>query len=640
MAGQELILTTVLSIVFNNISFDSTQVGEPNRLLRIEEMAADLKDQHLVIATTQNYPLSYAVLVNGTLVGDGVAFSFVKLLQDKYGFRYSVVVPDEDIMGTGNTGIFGVLNSGKADLAAAFLPVVPDGQQVIKYSRNLDTGEFVVLMKRPKESAQGSGLLAPFTLGVWLLILISLIAVGPIIYLLILLRHWLCPIDEKNKTFPLPSCVWFVYGALLKQGSTLSPVSDSARLLFATWWIFITILTAFYTANLTAFLTLSQFTLPIQKAEDIQKYNWVTRKGNAVEHAAMDIEETNTRAQHGQFVTDNNTEILDYYVKKKEYLFIMEKPIVDHLMYGDYLDKSRKGIPESDRCTFVITSWSVITRARAFAYNMNFKWKEVFDHTLQYLVEAGIIKYRLQEGLPNTEICPLNLNSKERQLQNSDLWTTIYEQLISKILKMSLTIQQMISDAKKLAGRLKDDENVADVLLNETHAINKKIDAMKQFQEEVEVLNEVARQRPHSQLIANIQQENRHLREIQHENRELRAALEEHQTALEHIMSKYRQHTSQQLTKSRIDFKSLQEKRYSEMIKQQAEKIQEMAAVMNEAALLDEKNASKDMELLTRLKTENKGLRELLEISCKFGSLGKQMMATTMEDKDVQTDKT
>lgn len=90
-------------------------------------------------------------------------------------------------------------------------------------------------------------------------------------------------------------------------------------------------------------------------------------------------------------------------------------------------------------------------------------------------------------------------------------------------------------------------------------------------------------------------------------------------------MSKYRHHTSQQLSKTRIDFKSLQEKRYSEvkfhifdsskkqlirlfysqMIKQQAEKIQEMAAVMNEAALLDEKNASKDMELMSRLKTEN-----------------------------------
>lgn len=45
---------------------------------------------------------------------------------------------------------------------------------------------------------------------------------------------------------------------------------------------------------------------------------------------------------------------------------------------------------------------------------------------------------------------------------------------------MSITIQQIITDAKRLAGRLKERDSVADVLLNETHAINKKIDAMKQ----------------------------------------------------------------------------------------------------------------------------------------------------------------
>lgn len=61
-----------------------------------------------------------------------------------------------------------------------------------------------------------------------------------------------------------------------------------------------------------------------------------------------------------------------------------------------------------------------------------------------------------------------------------------------------------------------------------------------QFQEDVEHLNDIANQKPHSQLIANIQNENRHLKEIQQENRELRSALEEYQTTLEHIMFKYR----------------------------------------------------------------------------------------------------
>lgn len=61
---------------------------------------------------------------------------------------------------------------------------------------------------------------------------------------------------------------------------------DSARLIFATWWIFIMILTSFYTANLTAFLTLSKFTLPIKRIEDIanNEYRWISSEGSAVEY--------------------------------------------------------------------------------------------------------------------------------------------------------------------------------------------------------------------------------------------------------------------------------------------------------------------------------------------------------------------
>lgn len=45
---------------------------------------------------------------------------------------------------------------------------------------------------------------------------------------------------------------------------------------------------------------------------------------------------------------------------------------------------------------------------------------------------------------------------------------------------MSLTIQQIIVDAKRLAGRLKERDTITDCLLTQTHAISKKIDAMKQ----------------------------------------------------------------------------------------------------------------------------------------------------------------
>ena len=54
-------------------------------------------------------------------------------------------------------------------------------------------------------------------------------------------------------------------------------------------------------------------------------------------------------------------------------------------------------------------------------------------------------------------------------------------------------------------------------------------------------------------IILGIQQENRHIRQLQHENKELRAALEEHQNAIELIMSKYRQHITCLMHSSKPD---------------------------------------------------------------------------------------
>lgn len=45
---------------------------------------------------------------------------------------------------------------------------------------------------------------------------------------------------------------------------------------------------------------------------------------------------------------------------------------------------------------------------------------------------------------------------------------------------MSLTIQQILLDAKRLASRLKEHDSAADALLSQTQSVYKQIDAMKQ----------------------------------------------------------------------------------------------------------------------------------------------------------------
>ncbi|EGI57492.1 FGFR1 oncogene partner 2-like protein [Acromyrmex echinatior] len=201
--------------------------------------------------------------------------------------------------------------------------------------------------------------------------------------------------------------------------------------------------------------------------------------------------------------------------------------------------------------------------------------------------------------------------------------------------EMSLTFQQIILDAKKLVIRISDHENTADTLISEVEAVCGQIDNMKQYQEEVEILNTEAKQRPHLQLIAGIQRENKHLREIQAENKELRNALEDHQHALELIMSKYRQQTASLLRLNKTDYSSMHNSKYANIITSQAEKINEMAAVMKTAAALDEENELKEKEAFHSLKEENATLREIVNIANKYGSLNKEC---SVESKTVQTD--
>ena len=118
---------------------------------------------------------------------------------------------------------------------------------------------------------------------VWLLIVGSSLLMTAAMFLLIsvldrrLLAHTRAEVDR----FSLGQLVWFIWSALVKQGSVLSPSGDVSRcqhitchvsrvsipmyrILFGTWWIFITIVTAFYTAQLTVVLSSPSFNMKVQ----------------------------------------------------------------------------------------------------------------------------------------------------------------------------------------------------------------------------------------------------------------------------------------------------------------------------------------------------------------------------------------
>jgi len=202
---------------------------------------------------------------------------------------------------------------------------------------------------------------------------------------------------------------------------------------------------------------------------------------------------------------------------------------------------------------------------------------------------------------------------------------------------MSVTVHQILNDAKRLVNRLREHESSADNIIQQTQTLYRNIDTMKEYNEEVNDQNMANQLRSRPPIVFNVQQENKHIRDLQQENRELREMLEEHQSVLELIMSKYRQqitklvHTSSAKSDSNYVNNSLE-------LQKMADNICEIADVMKQAVNIDDLSYISENEKLTELITENYGLRELLNISKTYGSLQNPLYAPEVIDKEIQTD--
>lgn len=182
---------------------------------------------------------------------------------------------------------------------------------------------------------------------------------------------------------------------------------------------------------------------------------------------------------------------------------------------------------------------------------------------------------------------------------------------------------------------------------------------MRTFQDDINALNILARERGNTDMIHTIHQENPQIREIQQENRQLKASIEEHQRAIELIMTKYRQHTQRQIEDTKLDFEMMKANegtnvsknlhknhqncqflnfQCSTIISAQAQKLQEAIAVMQSAIQMGDDDVNLYVEQMAKLKTENQSLRELLGIAQSMNSIlldkeKKEISTQTDEDE-------
>jgi len=226
----------------------------------------------------------------------------------------------------------------------------------------------------------------------------------------------------------------------------------------------------------------------------------------------------------------------------------------------------------------------------------------------------------------------------------------------------TITVETLLSDVKRLVIRLQRHDTAADSLIDHAIALKKKTESQATCPADPEDTEFSAAESnedggasqwesalgdrddgasaahsetrpPVSQPAANAaidpssvassihQPENSNITKLQRENKELRLLLEEHQIALDMIMTKYRERMSELISVTT----TTPLKSNAAVVEELRGKTETFAAgidLMYESTRKDETEEWEEIETIARLEAENRGLRELLAVSTKLGEEG------------------
>ncbi|CBY13592.1 unnamed protein product [Oikopleura dioica] len=215
---------------------------------------------------------------DGTIEWSGFSIDLLKILAKKINFQYEIF--EGTAYGSlqkgenGSmvwSGMIGDIVSGRADFAVSAMTVTPQREKVVDFTkRYMDYAVGIVMKKKPAVSNLFS-FLNPFHKTVWYSIIAGLIVVSLLLYVL----NRISPKRIRGPHYhdsSLHGIFWFVYSSLVQQSTDMYLVTMSSQIVIGVWWFFILIivtLVSSYTANLAAFLTVTQMEKSISSFQDL-----------------------------------------------------------------------------------------------------------------------------------------------------------------------------------------------------------------------------------------------------------------------------------------------------------------------------------------------------------------------------------
>ncbi|CAD5115500.1 DgyrCDS4470 [Dimorphilus gyrociliatus] len=213
----------------------------------------------------------------------GFCIDMLEKLSENLKFKYEIQIVKDGSYGTLDpqtkkwNGLIGEVMSEEIDMAVAPLTINYERQQVVGFTKPyMDLG-LKLLLSKEVEKVNIYGYLEPFEKGLWAAVVGTFIICSVITCICSRLSPYslgyYAQLDNETEHENLTLCnsLWATYGCWMQQGTETYPKCLSARIVFGTWWFAVMVISASYTANLAAFLTVKRLDTGIQSVNDLAK---------------------------------------------------------------------------------------------------------------------------------------------------------------------------------------------------------------------------------------------------------------------------------------------------------------------------------------------------------------------------------
>ncbi|XP_055931900.1 ionotropic receptor 93a-like [Argiope bruennichi] len=209
---------------------------------------------------------------NGNAIrGNRFLEEIMEAFKQKLHFSYRFLIPPKTSKdrkpGYNWTEAIELLMRGEADM----IPFMPMNLQhdAIEFTRPIAYTSQGMLVSSPKEPSRAFMYFRFYQKEVWISLLMTTFTVT-----FIMKKMIRCPASIE-KPMSYFRCFWLIFGSLLQQGSPQLPRTSSCRIILATWWLSVIVITTTYSGNLVAFLISNQKEYIVNSLEELPNHKTV-----------------------------------------------------------------------------------------------------------------------------------------------------------------------------------------------------------------------------------------------------------------------------------------------------------------------------------------------------------------------------